>query len=81
MVDLGEEVDSNLTFELSIIITNDEAPMKNIIVSTLPNFHGLASEVPDTFRIKFYVLWRRSNYIADAQKFNLFPSTLKNATL
>jgi hypothetical protein len=34
------------------------APMKNIPLSTLPNFHGLSSEDPDEFLFDFDILCR-----------------------
>jgi hypothetical protein len=50
-----EEATSNLTFEFLIREIEDEAPMKTISFSTLPNFHGISSEDPDTLLFKFFV--------------------------
>jgi hypothetical protein len=53
------------------------APMKNIPLSTLPNFHGLSSEDHDEFLFEFDILCRSYDYISNAQKLKLFPATLK----
>ena len=55
--------------------------MKNISPSTLPHFHGLTTEHPDTFLFEFVVLCRTYDYAEDEQKLKLFPSTLKGAAL
>ena len=67
--------------EFPIRDSKDQAPMKNINPSALPNFHGHASEDPDTFIFEFEVVYRIDDYLADAKKLNLFPSTLKDAAL
>jgi len=61
--------------------TNGEAIMKNIRSTTLPHFHGLTYEDPDTFIFEFYIVCRTYDYASDEQKLKLFPSTLKDATL
>jgi hypothetical protein len=53
-----EGVDSNITFDFPIKYFEEEAPMKNISPSSLPNFNGLSSEDPDTFIFEFDVLCR-----------------------
>jgi hypothetical protein len=53
------------------------APMKNIPLSSLPNFHGLSSEDPDEFLFEFDILCRSYDYISNAKKLNIFPTTLK----
>eukprot|EP00253_Pinus_taeda_P014105 PITA_14105 len=55
--------------------------MKNISPSSLPHFHGLTSEDPDTFLFEFAVLCRTYDYTEDEQKLKPFPSTLKDAAL
>ena len=55
--------------------------MKNIPPSTLPDFHGMTSEDPDSFLFKFDILCRSYNYVRDAQKLKLFPTTLKDSAL
>ena len=55
--------------------------MKNIPLSTLPNFHGLASEDPDEFSFEFDILCRSYDYIYDTQKLKAFPTTLKGKAL
>jgi hypothetical protein len=61
--------------------SNEETKMNNIPLSTLPNFHGLSKEYPETFLFKFNVLCRSYDYVLDAQKLKLFPSTLNNFEL
>jgi hypothetical protein len=61
------------TFRFPIKETNEETKMKNIPHSTLPNFHGLSKEDPDTFLFEFDVLCRSYDYVTDAQKLKLFP--------
>jgi len=55
--------------------------MKNISPSTLPHFHGLTTEDPDTFFFEFSILCRTYDYAEDEKKLKLFPSTLKDAAL
>jgi hypothetical protein len=57
------------------------APMKNIPLSALPNFHGLSSEDPDEFLFEFDILCRSYDYISNAKKLKLFPATLKGTAL
>ena len=55
--------------------------MKNINPGTLPNFHGLIIEDSNTFLFEFEVICKTYNYLLDAQKLKVFPSTLKDSTL
>ena len=55
--------------------------MKNIPPSALPHLHGMTSEDPDSFLFEFDILCRNYNYVRDAQKLKLFPTTLKDSTL
>jgi len=55
--------------------------MKNIIVITLIDFHGLASEGPYTFMFEFVVVCIIYDYTSNEHKIKVFPSTLKDATL
>ena len=55
--------------------------MKIISPSSLPHFHGLTSEDPDTFMFEFVVVCRTYDYTVDDQKLKLFPSTLKDVAL
>ena len=57
------------------------APMKNISPSVLPHFHGRAVEDPDEFLFEFDILCRSYDYVTDAQKLKLFPTTLKDNAL
>lgn len=55
--------------------------MKNIPMASLPLFYGKSFEDPDAFLFEFDILCRSYNYYEDAHNFNLFPTTLKDATL
>ena len=54
--------------------TNGDDKMKNISPSSLPHFHGLTLEDPDTFLFEFVVICRTYDYTSNDQKLNLFPS-------
>ena len=58
-----------------------ETKMKNINPLAIPHFHGITYEDPDTFIFEFFVVCRTYDYASDDQKFNIFPFTLKDATL
>ena len=66
---------------LPITENNDQARMKSINLVPLPNFHGLPTEDPNTFLFWFKVVSRTCDYVLDAQKLKLFPSTLKDLAL
>ena len=53
------------TLEFSIRIALGNHPMKNIPLSTLPIFHGLASEDVNEFLFEFDILCRSYDYISD----------------
>lgn len=55
--------------------------MKNISPSSLPHFHGLTLEDPDTFLFEFVVICRNYGYTTDEKKLKIFPSTLKDEAL
>jgi hypothetical protein len=56
-------------------------PTKPIPLGTLPNFHGLLSEDPDTFLFEFDIVCRGYDYMMEAQKLKKIPSTLKGTSL
>jgi hypothetical protein len=70
-----------MTFGFPIKETDEETKMKNIPHSSLPKFHGLSKEDHDTFLFEFDVLCRSYDYVTDAQKLNIFPTTLKRTAL
>jgi hypothetical protein len=74
----GSEVHriEEVTFGFPIVDHDTNVQMKNTNLSVLPHFHGLVSEDLDSFLFKFSY-----DYTFDAQKLNLFPATLKDATL
>ena len=57
------------------------APMNPIPMTTLPNFHGISSEYPDTFLVEFDIVCRGYDYVADFQKLKIFLATVKGTTL
>ena len=75
------EDDERIEGTFPIWETNWDMKMKNISPSTLPHFHGLTTEDPDTFLFEFVVLYRTYDYAEDEKKLKLFPSTLKDAAL
>ena len=77
----GENEEIVPTLEFPIRITSTNHPMKNIPLSTLPNFHGLSSEDPDEFLFEFDILCRSYDYISDIQQLKDFPATLKGKAL
>ena len=66
MGDENVKTDSSITFESLIAITRDEAPMKNIPLSSLPSFQGMVVEDPDTFLFEFDVMCIGYDYTSDA---------------
>jgi hypothetical protein len=52
-------------FKFPIRGSNEETKMKNIPHSTLPNFHGLSKEDPDTFLFEFDILCRSYDYVSE----------------
>ena len=78
-----EEVENQneATFGFPILGTTKDVNMKNIPPSSLPTFYGKSNEDPDTFLFEFHILCRSYNYLQDAHKIKLFPSTLKYFTL
>ena len=55
--------------------------MKNIPPSSLPTFYGKSNEDLDTFLFEFDILCTSYNYLQDAHKLKLFPTTLKYSSL
>jgi len=49
--------------------------------SSLPNFHGLDNEDPNTFLFEFEVLCRGYDYCTNDQRLKVFPLTLKGVAL
>jgi hypothetical protein len=76
-----ENTISTLVFPITNITTRGMDPMKNIPLSTMPNFHGISTEDPDEFLFEFDILCRIYDYTTTVQKLKLFPTTLKGNTL
>jgi hypothetical protein len=70
-----------LVFPISDVPTRGMAPMKNIPLLVLPNFHGLYTEDLDDFIFEFDILCRSYDYTTIAHKLKLFPATLKGNAL
>ena len=70
-----------VTFGFPILDTMLDVTMKNIPPSSLPTFHGKSNEDSETFLFKFDILCRIYNYLQDAHKLKLFPTTFKDSTL
>jgi hypothetical protein len=77
----GNENNETKTFGFPILDITRNVTMKNILLSSLPHFHGMSSEDPDSFLFEFDILCRSYNYTDNAQKLKLFPATLKDSTL
>jgi hypothetical protein len=63
------------TFEFPILDITRDISMKNILLSSLPHFHGMSTEDPDSFLFEFDILCMSYNYTDSAQKLKLFPTT------
>ena len=68
-----------VTFELPI--KDPGVAQMHISPSALPKFHGLENEDPDTFLFDFEVLCRGYGYYTNYQRLQVFPLTIKRATL
>ena len=80
--DEGEgENQTEVTFGFPILDTVQDVTMKKIPPSSLPTFYGKSNEDPDTFLFEFDILCRSYNYLQEAHKLKLFPTTLKDSTL
>ena len=76
---MGDE-EQTIVYEFTIrVFKQNEPRMKNINPASLPNFHGLAYEDPDTFLFEFEVVYSTYDYTINAQTFKLFSFTFKYA--
>ena len=57
------------------------APTKPIPLAALPNSHGIFSEDLEMFLFEFDIVCQGYDYMTDAQKLKIFPSTLKGIAL
>jgi len=62
MVENINEVENRNEGAFCIRETNGDNRMKNISPSSLPHFHGLNSEDPDTLLFEFVVICRTYDY-------------------
>lgn len=72
-------ISSSIDFPIGNV--TPDAPMRPIPLIALPSFHGLSSKDLDMFLFKFDIVCRGYNYITNAQKLKILPSTLKGTTL
>jgi len=77
----GEEYINLEPFGFPILDEDTIVTMKNISPSILTNFNGLRSEYHETILFESGLFCRSYDYLHDAQKFKLFPATIKNVTL
>jgi hypothetical protein len=77
----GIEATETKTFGFPILYISINISMKNIPLSSLPTFRGMSIEDPDLFLFEFDILCRIYNYLDDAQKINLYPTTMKYLAL
>lgn len=78
---MEKEKEPPVHYEFPIQVSDDQAPMKNINLVSLSNFHGLVLEDPNPFIFEFTGVFRTYDYLYDSNKLKLFPSTLKDASL
>ena len=69
------------TFEFPIRDLRGVTQIHIIPPSTLPKFHGLANEDPNTFLFEFEVLCRGYGYFTNSKRLQVFHLTLKGAAL
>lgn len=69
------------TFEFPIKDLRGVTQMHIIPPYSLPNFHGLTNEYPDTFLFEFEILCGGYDYCTNEQRLKVFPLTLKGAAL
>jgi hypothetical protein len=77
----GNANNEKKTFGFPILNIDKDISMKYITFSSLPNFHGMSTEDPNSFLVEFDILCRSYNYIDNAQKLKLFLATLKDLAL
>jgi hypothetical protein len=58
----ASNVEEDITFGFPILDREMKIQMKNIPPSSLPNFHGMVTEDPDTFIFEFDVLCHSYDY-------------------
>ena len=69
------------TFEFPIKDLGRVTQMHIIPPPSLPNFHGLTNEDPNTLLFEFEILCRGYDYCTNDQRLKVFPLTLKGAAL
>jgi len=84
MVDEEErnvEEKGEASFGFPILYLAPKVNMNNIPLSSLPNLWGMITEDLDAFLFEFDFLCQSNNYVDDAQKLKLFPTTLNDSSL
>jgi hypothetical protein len=77
----GNENNETEKFGFPILDITRDVSMKNILISSLPHFHGMSTEDPYSILFEFDILCRSYNYTDSAQKLKLFPATFKDSSL
>ena len=65
---VNDNAEQEVTFGFPILDSTINVTMKNIPPSSLPHFHGMSTEDPDSFLFEFDILCRSYNYVNDAKK-------------
>ena len=64
----GNAANETETFGFPILDIAKDIAMKNIPLSSLPHFHGMSTEYPESFLFEFDILCRSYNYTDNAKK-------------
>lgn len=78
---MGEGKEKLDIFQFPIRETSELGSMKNINLSSLPNFHGLITKDLNTLLFELEVVCRTYYYSSDAQNIKLFTSSIKDSSL
>ena len=78
---VNDDVEQEVTFGFPIFDSTVNVTMKKIPPSSLPHFHDMSTEDPNSFLFEFNILCRSYNYVNAAHKLKLFPPTLKDSAL
>jgi hypothetical protein len=69
------------TFGFLILDITRNITMRNIMMSSLPHFHGMSFDDPNSFLFEFDILCKSCNYTDNAKKMKLFLATLRDSRL
>ena len=63
---VNDDVEQEVNFGFPIFDSTVDVTMKNIPPSSLPHFHGMSTEDPNSFLFEFDILCCSYNYVNDA---------------